>query len=181
MSEITRLVTAEELEKFPDDDCRYELAEGRVIRMSPVGFEHGLIVSRVMAFLSGALGVSRPGVAVPEVGFVLATGPDTVRAPDIAFIRRERMPPRDTRGFVRGAPDLAIEVLSPDDRPGEVREKVHDYLSHDVPCVLVIDPHDQTVTMYRPSKPAQVFRVGDSVDVSDILSGFSLAVAAIFE
>ena len=91
MSE-TRLVTAEELERFPDDDYRYELVEGRVVRMSPVGYQHGKIVARLIFLLHRHLLDMPSGIVVTEVGFKLAANPDTVRGPDVAFVRNERMP-----------------------------------------------------------------------------------------
>src|SRR6478672_9366656 len=111
-----RLVTAEELEKFPDDDYRYELVEGRVVRMSPVGYRHGRIVVRIAVLLSGHVERHQLGVVLTDVGFKLASNPDTVRGTDLAFIRQARLPAQDLPGFWEGPPDLVIEVLSPDDR-----------------------------------------------------------------
>src|SRR6266699_1925070 len=93
MPETARLVTADELEKFrPADDGRYELAEGRIIRMSPVGYQHGRVVMRLWSMLDTHDRSRNLGVVFPEVGFTLRSNPDTVRAPDVAFIRRERIP-----------------------------------------------------------------------------------------
>ena len=128
----TRLVTAEELERFPDDDYRYELVEGRLIRMSPVNFDHGRVVMRLGFLLSRHLEQHPVGVIGTEIGFKLASNPDTVRGPDIAFLKNERVPSRGTRGFFTGAPDLVIEVLSPEDRPGEMRQKIDGYLARGV-------------------------------------------------
>ena len=102
MSKSAPLVTADELERFPDDDYRYELVEGRVIRMSPVGFEHGRIVPRLTALLHRHVEEHHLGAIVNEVGFKLASNPDTVRAPDIAFLRLNRIPRPDPRGFIKG-------------------------------------------------------------------------------
>src|SRR6185369_5108060 len=123
MSEATRLVTAEELEKFPSDDRRYELVEGRLVRMSPVGPPHGQVVVRLTVLLDSHVRSRHLGSLMTEVGFTLATDPDTVRAPDLALLRQSRQLLKTVRGFWKGAPDLAIEVLSPDDRPADVREK----------------------------------------------------------
>src|SRR5512145_415264 len=103
MADTARLVTAEELEKFPDDDARYELVAGRVVRMSPVGFPHARISLRFGAMLFQHVRASKLGVVVTELGFTLASNPDTVRAPDIAFIRRERIPAPEPRGFWNGS------------------------------------------------------------------------------
>lgn len=129
MSQSARLVTAEELEHLPDDDHRHELVQGRVIRMSPVGMAHGWIVALFMTALTQHVRAGNLGFVGTEVGFKLASNPDTVRAPDVAFVRRDRL--SATRGFFDGPPDLAVEVLSPDDRPADVRGKVDEYLSSD--------------------------------------------------
>ena len=99
------------------DDYRYELVAGRVIRMSPVGWQHGVIVGRLLGMLVTYLRGRSVGEAVTEVGFTLRTNPDTVRGPDVAFVRQERVPRETLRTFWPGAPDVAMEVMSPDDTP----------------------------------------------------------------
>ena len=180
MSKSAPLVTADELERFPDDDYRYELVEGRVIRMSPVGFEHGRIVPRLTALLHRHVEEHHLGAIVNEVGFKLASNPDTVRAPDIAFLRLDRIPRPAPRGFIKGAPDLAVEVLSPDDRPSEVRAKTTDYLASGVPLVLVLDPVGRTVTACRLKEPPQISRGDDVVDIGDVVPGFVCTIPEIF-
>jgi Uma2 family endonuclease len=119
--EHSRLVTAAEMERWPEEDGKMELVEGRVIRMSPAGPSHGVVVMRLGVLLDAHVRPRGLGFVFPEVGFILRLNPDTVRAPDMAFLRGERMPAPDTRGFIKGPPDLAAEVLSPHDRPGEMR------------------------------------------------------------
>jgi Uma2 family endonuclease len=181
MSGTARLVTAEELERFPEDDCRYELVKGRIVRMSPVGWQHGKVVARLLLVLGKYLEEQRRGTVVTEVGFVLASNPDTVRAPDLAFIRLERLPAVDPRGFWRGAPDLALEVLSPDDRASEVEEKVDEYLQHGVTVVLVVDPDRERVSVHRRLAPPLVIQGADALlEIGDVLPGFSDTLASIF-
>src|SRR5206468_10326231 len=122
MSDTTRLVTAAELERMPDDDWRSELVRGRLIRMSPAAPRHGIVAMAIGARLHAHVKARNLGIVGPEIGFKLESDPDTVRAPDMAFLGRDRLPPHDARGFYKGAPDLAVEVLSPDDRPSEVAE-----------------------------------------------------------
>ncbi len=182
MSDAARLVTAAQLEKFPDDDYRYELVEGRVIRMSPVGYQHGRLVARLLVLLDQHLRRHNLGVAVTEVGFTIASDPDTVRAPDIAFIRQNRLPAIDPRGFWQGPPDLAIEVLSPDDRPSEVRIKVEEYLACGVPLVLVINPDEKSVTTFRPSRSSTTLRGDEEIlGLDEVVSGFRCTLREIFE
>ena len=110
-----RLVTADDLERMPEDDFRYELVRGRLVRMSPVGPRHGRIAMALAARLWNHVTGHSLGEIWTEVGFRLAAGPDTVRAPDVSFVSTEHLPRPDARGFYRGAPELAIEVLSRDE------------------------------------------------------------------
>jgi Uma2 family endonuclease len=181
MPDSTPLVTAEQLERQPDDDFRYELVEGRVIRMSPVGFQHGDIVIRFASLISQHARACNLGSVVTEVGFKLASNPDTVRAPDIAFLKRQRIPCPVPRGFWQGAPDLAVEVLSPDDAPADIRAKVGEYLAHDVPVVVVVDPDAMTATTYRRQSLSQVLSRHDLLDLDDAVAGFRCQVREIFE
>jgi Uma2 family endonuclease len=181
MPESAPLVTAEELEKFPDDDYRYELVEGRVIRMSPVGWQHGRIVVQLATLLNGYVQQRNLGVLVTEVGFKLASAPDTVRGPDLAFVRRDRIPEVDLRGFWQGPPDLVVEVVSPDDRASDVRAKVDEYLRYGVTVVIVVDPGDETVSVRRRLSPTVVLRgIDDVLQVGDLLPGFSCSLSRIF-
>jgi Uma2 family endonuclease len=182
MFESTRLVTAEELARLPDDGYRYELVEGRLIRRSPVNFDHGRIVLRIGFLLNRHLEQQPVGVIGTEIGFKLASNPDTVRGPDIAFLRSERVPARGGRGFVKGAPDLVIEILSPDDRPGEMRAKIEGYVARGVSLVVVVDPGDRTATMFRP-KAATITLASDTdvLDLSDVITGFRCHLREIFQ
>jgi Uma2 family endonuclease len=181
MSESAHLVTAEELERFPSDDNRYELVAGRLVPMTPVSFAHGRTVIQFGALLHEYIRKRKLGVVVTEVGFILAIDPDTVRAPDLAFLRQERIPTPDPRGFWPGAPDLAVEVLSPDDRAGEIRSKVDEYFARGVHVVLVIDPDPRSVEVHRPSRAPITLAETDTLDLGDVLPGFRCSVAEIFE
>jgi Uma2 family endonuclease len=181
MSEAARLVTAEELERFPSDDFRYELVEGRVIRMSPVGYLHGLVVTRIASLLERHVRAANLGAVLIELGVKLAADPDTVRAPDVAFIRRDRIPSPPPRGFWKGPADLAVEVLSPDDRPSETRTKVAEYLTRGTSVVLVIDPDAHTVSVYRHPDAQVSLAHHDELDLDDVVPGFHCPVGEIFE
>jgi len=182
MSDSVRAVTADELEHFPDDDCRYELVEGRLRRMSPVGGQHGDVVVRLVSLLHGHVRSRRLGKVFTEVGFKLASSPDTVRAPDVAFVQRSRMPSPLPRGFLSGSPDVAIEVISPDDRLSEVQAKVDDYLAHGVVLVLVLDPDEKTATVFRRLMPPVT--VGDPdtlLDLTDVIPEFCVTLRDLFD
>jgi Uma2 family endonuclease len=181
MSEPARLVTAEELERFPNDDRRYELVNGRLIPMSPVSYLHGRTVVRFASLLERHVRAGRLGEVVTEVGFKLRSKPDTVRAPDVAFIRRERIPAVDPRGFWNGPPDLAVEVLSPDDTPSEIRAKTHEYVSRGVDLVVVVDPAERTVSVTGGKASAVISRGDDEIDLGSVVPGFRCRVREIFE
>ena len=182
MRDTTAFVTAEELPAIvPRDDHRYELVAGRVIRLSPPGWQHGVVVVRLLALLDAHIRPHRLGAVVTEVGFKLRTNPDTVRGPDVAFVRQERIPTERVRGYWSGAPDLAIEVLSPNDTSSDIDAKVSDYLSTGVSEVVVIDPEAETVTRRRPGQQPQVMRRGGGLDLDPIVPGFRCAVNDILE
>ncbi len=181
MAETTRLVTAADLERFPHDDRRYELVEGRVVRMTPVGYTHSRVVARLLSMLERHVREAHLGVAATELGFKLRSNPDTVRAPDVAFIRRERIPPADPKGFWHGPPDVAAEVLSPDETAPEIRSKVAEYLGAGVRLVLVVDPKDRTVTTYRSLTAAVTVQLGERIDLDEVIPGFRCDVRDIFE
>ena len=182
MATTTHLVTADELWAMPDDGHRYDLIRGRLYRMSPAGGEHGGIgmeFGRLIANDVVARGLGK--VFGAETGFYVARDPDTVLAPDIAFIRADRLPPpADLIRFVPIAPDLAVEIMSPWDRETEVTDKVQAYLDAGVPLVLVIRPRPRTVTLHAPGQPPRVLGEGDVLDFGDVLPGLRLAVADIF-
>jgi Uma2 family endonuclease len=120
------------------------------------------------------------GHAFTEVGFKLASTPDTVRAPDVAFVRLERFPSPAPRGFFHGPPDLAVEVRSPEDRLSEMRTKVAEYLSSGVPVVVVVDPDNGSVTCHRRLASPLTLGAGDTLVLHDVIAGFSCRVDDIF-
>lgn len=182
MFESTGLVTAEELARLSDDGYRYELVEGRLVRMSPVSFEHGRVVFRVGFLLSHHLEKQPSGVIGTEIGFLLASNPDTVRGPDIAFVKSDRVPTAGGHGYFKGAPDLVIEVLSPGDRPRETRRRIDGYIERGVSLVVVIDPGHKTAIAFRPNGPSIALRSeSDELDLGDVIPGFRCQLRDIFQ
>lgn len=158
------------------------LIQGELILMSPSGYNHGCIASYIDWALRNFLRTNKLGRAsTAEAGFLISRNPDTVRAPDVAFVRAERIPPGGQKKFFEGPPDLAVEVLSPDDRSSEVNVKIHDWLQAGCVQVWVIDPQTQTVMVYRSAREVTVFALEDILTAPDLLPGFSLPVAEIFE
>ena len=177
-------VTAEQLERWPDRDARLELVAGVVRHMSPAGPRHGSVNSRLMGALAAHVYPRRLGeLFTPDTGFVLRRDPDTVRCPDVAFIAAGRLPPDGLRGrgFSGLAPDLAVETLSPDDRPREMAEKVAEYLDVGVRLVWVIDPKRRTVTVHEPGVAIRTLREDGELDGGRVLPDFRCAVASLFE
>jgi Uma2 family endonuclease len=120
-------------------------------------------------------------VYAAETGFVLSRNPDSVRAPDVAFVRAERVPKGWQRGFFEGAPDFAVEVLSPDDRAEEVFEKLQDWFAAGCRLVWVVNPKSRTVIVHHPDGRSELLRGDDAVAGGDLLPGFSSPIATFFE
>ncbi|MEX2170982.1 MAG: Uma2 family endonuclease [Pirellulales bacterium] len=179
----TTLVTADELLAMPTGmGKRYELLAGELREMLPSGWRHGKVASRLNARLDTYVEEHDLGVVFgAETGFRLASDPDTVRAPDVSFISKQNMPEREPNdGFWPGAPDLAVEVLSPSDRTGEVNEKTDFWLSAGCKAVWVVDPKRKTVTIYSSQADVQVKTADEVLQGDPVVPGFSCAVAELF-
>ena len=167
-------MTAQELSELPGDGTRHELVEGVLRTMTPAGGEHGRTGARLLVRLGAFVEQERLGeVFTAETGFVLRRDPDTVRAPDLAFVRAERVPQARVSGFPALAPDLVAEVVSPYDRAVEVSGKALAWLDAGVRLVWVVDPENRTVTVHRPSGTA-VLRGRDTLSGEDVAVGFAL-------
>jgi Uma2 family endonuclease len=180
MATVQGITTAQQLFEAPDlGPC--ELVRGELVMMSPAGYEHGVIAGEMYGHLFNFVKQNRLGVVTAaETGFVIGRDPDTVRAPDVGFIRANRVPRVRTQGYFPGPPDLAVEVVSPTDRAGEVLAKVQDWLAAGCRTVWVVDPTSQTVSVYRGSHEASLLTVADELTDDDILPGFHLPVAEVF-
>lgn len=177
------LMTAEELFKMPDTKYGYELVKGELIKMSPPGGRHSELTANLSALLWNYVKSRRLGmVCTGEPGFILFRDPDTVRAPDVAFISQERIPPEGVpTEFWPLAPDLAVEVISPDDRYSEIQEKLADYFHADTKLVWFVDSSRRTIAIYRSLTEVRILTGSDTLDGGDVIVGFSCSVAEIFE
>jgi Uma2 family endonuclease len=175
-------MTADELLAMPDDGYRYELVKGELIQMSPTGDEHGQVTMELATILHQFVKKHNLGrVYAAETGFKLESGPDTVRAPDVAFVSRERVEATGTlTGYRSGAPDLVVEVLSPSDRIGKVEAKVKQWLETGARMVWVVSPKLHTVTVYRSLTDIVTLTEKDNLDGGDVVPGFQIKVAEIF-
>ena len=180
------LLTADEYLRHPLGQEPGELVRGVMHVMTATSGGHGVVVGNLL----GALGLHarqrRLGRAFGgNVGFHLdipGETSDTVRSPDVAFVRAERLPPGGVRaGWVRLAPDLAVEVLSPENRPAEIEARVADYLAAGTRLMWVIDPQARSVARRTPTGPLATLGESDTLDGGDVVAGFAMPVADLFD
>jgi Uma2 family endonuclease len=181
MTVASKPITAEELFEMGDVG-RCELINGEILPMAPAGAEHGSMVIAISVPLALHVRAHRLGrVYGAETGFLIARQPDTVRAPDVAFVAGDRVPEQPRRGYFDGPPDLAVEVISPSDTMSEVKAKVEQWLAAGTVSVWVIDPPNRLVEVYRKGQPVLQYRTGDELRDEPTLSGFVLKVDQLFE
>lgn len=177
-----RLMTAEELARLPEVDCRYELVRGEPVRIPYAGSRSSIVSAMIGIRVSRhaedhALGL----VSSAGGGFLIASAPDTVRAPNLGFVRTERIPPDGIpSGYWPGAPDFAVEVLSPSDRFADVLRKVAEYLAAGTRLVWVIDPEARTATVFRPDALPETAGSDGVLSGEEALPGFTLRLAEVW-
>jgi Uma2 family endonuclease len=173
-------VTGDELYRMGDLG-RTELVRGEIVHMSPTGFTHGYIETNVAAALKSFVKQRAAGrVFSGEVGIYTGRNPDTVRAADVAFISNERMAQVKSKSYLDVAPELVVEVLSPDDAWSDLMEKLDEYFACGVKLAWVIDPRTQQVYVYHAVTQVERFTVKDTLGGGDVLPGFSVPVAELF-
>lgn len=178
------LLTAEDLYTLPEppNGGHYELLDGELVEMAAAGWEHGRVMGTV-SFLLMTYVIPRGlgAVASGDVGVILRRDPDRVRAPDVCFIAKERLPVGPARRrFLRIVPDLVVEIVSPDDTRREVDEKAREWASAGVRLTLVLDPDKRTVTAYRGEADVRVYAATDLLDAAPVLPDFTVPVAELF-
>lgn len=175
-------MTAVELLRMPDDGFRYELVRGELRRMPPAGSEHGVVTMNFGTLLNVYVKANALGVVFgAETGFKIASNPDTVRAPDVAFVHRDHVPASGIpREFWPGPPDLVAEVISPSDTYTAVEEKVNDWLDAGVRMVIVLNPRSRTVAIYFSATDVRRLTEADILTGGDIVPGFACRVAELF-
>jgi Uma2 family endonuclease len=173
------LLTADELLQLYLPNKRAELVRGVLVVREPPGGRHGRIAMNLGVELANYVRARELGVVyAAETGFTLARHPDTVRAPDVAFVRRERLPTPEPLGFPELAPDLVVEVLSPDDRPGQRLAKIADWLSAGTRLVWVIDPERRLARVYRQDGSELIVAADETLDGEDVVPGYSCLLGA---
>ena len=177
----TSITTAEELLRLHEPGNRHELVRGELHRMSPAGWWHGAVASRVDRLLGTFVDERSLGVVFgAETGFLLERDPDTVRAPDVAFVAAARVPREVSAGFFPGPPDLAVEVVSPGDSFTSVHEKALSWIEHGTRVVWVVDPNARRVTVYRGRHDVWPLAADDELVGGDVLPGFAIRVRELF-
>jgi len=179
---LKMLMTADDLWQMPNDGSRYELIAGELSQMPPSGFLHGTVAMNCGSILREHVRKYDLGVVcAAETGFKLRQNPDTVRAPDAAFVTKERVLAQGgTEKFWPGAPDLAVEVVSPSDRFDELFEKVQEWLAAGTRMVWVALPRTKTVMAYRPNGQVKILQEDDELNGEDVLPGFVCRVKDFF-
>ena len=175
-----KLMSGEELFHRPDlEPC--ELVNGRVVPLMPTGHVHGFVESKLTRQLVAWVeGNGLGSVLSGEVGIYIRRNPDTVRAADILFISNDRFARQGASGYLDVAPELVIEVLSPDDRWTDVIEKIEDYFSAGVDRVWILDSKARKIFAYRSPTEAEQFGEGQVLTDDEILPGFRLVVSDLF-
>ncbi len=176
------LVTAEQLMRMPNDGCRYELVSGELREISPPDVIHGLVMSAFNELLRYYARTHKLGsVLGGDPSFLLERDPDTVRGPDVAFIRRERLAANPlAHAAWPGAPDLAVEILSPSDTRREANEKVAAWLEAGARMAWVVNPDRRSVAVHRPGAGIETLTEDADLDGQDVLPGFRCRVADLF-
>jgi Uma2 family endonuclease len=178
----TKLLTAEEFAALPDppDGSRQELVKGVVVTMPPPKGRHGIVCSKIDRLIGNYAEAKNLGWTTSnDTGAILERDPDTVRGPDVGFWSIARQPdvPDD---YFEIPPDLAVEVLSPDDRRNRVREKIREYIAAGVPLVWLVDPETRTVTVYTGRLRGTELDESDQLDGGEVVPGFSCKVGDLF-
>ena len=177
------LLSAEELLRLSTSNaCRYELVEGELYEMPPAGAEHGSIAMQIGTLLNAYVRRVESGrVFAAETGFILRRNPDTVRAPDASFVSNDHLPEGGLpRGFMELAPDLAVEVVSPNQTAREVEDKVRTWLEAGTSVVWVIDPANRSVAAHRAGVETITFFEQDALEEDELLPGFVCQVEDLF-
>jgi len=176
-------MTADELWNMRPDGMRHELVRGELRTMAPAGFEHGAVGMRLAIALGAYVEANELGVVVmAETGFTIERDPDTVLAPDIAFISNEQLPKGELpKKFWAGAPDLVVEVMSPSDRTPEVQEKIANWLLCGTRLAWVLNSSKRTLTVSRTGLADRILDINGTIDGEDVVPGFKLPMKKIFK
>ena len=170
----------DDLVLLPDDGYRHELAAGILVAEPVPAHRHDRIRRRLERALEEFVERNALGEVFGEAGYLLARDPDTVRGPDLSFVAAVRLAGFDDRRFFPGAPDLAVEILSPSNRPSDMHAKVADYLAAGTRLVWIVDPERRIVTEHRTLLAPRRLGPADALDGGGVLPGFAMQVEELF-
>ena len=167
--------------ELPRGEFRHELINGELITMPLPGLPHGRITLRLAVPLAQFVWDHDLGEVYDHSGFHLTVNPDTVLGPDVAFVSKGRLrEAREDKGYWPGPPDIAVEVLSPSDRPSRVTTRVSRWFGYGVKQLWIVNQKNRTVTVYRSPSDATTFSGSDYLEAQDLLPGFRLSLDRIF-
>lgn len=177
-----KTLTVETFAQLEEDGCAHELVEGDLVTMPPPGYEHAIIVMRIGRVIGNYVEQHKLGDVLSNGGFTIERDPDSVLAPDIAFVRSAGRPVGERRdtGYPALLPDLVIEVVSPSDTAAYVQRKVQKYLGAGIAMVAVIWPMTRTVSVHRGDRTEKLLTETDQLEGGEIIPGLSVAVADLF-
>ena len=173
-------MSLKEFAALPDEPGKQELDGGELVRMAPVFFLHSRVQHTIRDSLRDYLLGRDLGEALLETSFVLSDEPPTVRIPDIAFVSKERLANAVAEAFLKGAPDIAIEVVSPSESASDLEVKVLQYLACGSRAVATVFPRTRTVWIYGPGSEARRLEGAAALSFPDILGDWSLPLGDIF-
>ena len=176
---LSHLLTAEELLGLEMPGKTVELVRGVLVVKEPPSTHHGRVAARLTYLLADYVYRHDLGVVIQDAGFKIESGPDTVRAPDVSFVSRSRVGDIPSSGYAPFAPDLAAEIVSPGDRPGELLAKVGQWLDAGCKLVWVIDPIRPQARVYRDDGELSIIPAEGSLDGMTVVPGFSCALAEV--
>jgi Uma2 family endonuclease len=178
----TKVWTDAEFMALPDDGNRYELVKGELINMGNSGALHGYIAILLSAALFGLVTSRKLGVLLDSsTAFTMKNG--NKRSPDIAFFAKERLQGLEElpTGFLEGAPDLVVEILSSGNTVAEIEDKIVEYFANGTRLLWVISPGQHYVLVYRSGyEPQRLLTSGDFLEGEEVVPGFTFPVADLF-
>jgi Uma2 family endonuclease len=180
MSTTARLITADELMRMPDDGHRYELIKGELLTMSPTSGKHGVVTMRLSRILANYIEEAGLGLTfAADTGFKLENDPDTVLAPDFAFVAADRLSTVPD-GYVNLAPDLVVEVVSPSQGHKEMRRKAEQWILYGVKFVWLVNPKKKTIDVFSEHMPTVSLTEADELSADEVIAGFRLQLKQLF-
>ncbi|MGI9075317.1 MAG: Uma2 family endonuclease [Bryobacteraceae bacterium] len=177
---IAAPLTLEEFTQLPDDGVRHEISEGELITMPPPKSLHTLIALVILEALQAYLKQRGGARAFPEAGYVLSRDPLTIRQPDVSVLSTERIQSTPPDDYFEGAPELAVEVVSPSDSAEDLEVKVEQYLQSGAKQVWILYPKTKRLHFFRPGNQLRVLDETQTLDAAELFPGFSVKVADLF-